>query len=111
MQTDLWPRMSFSFIPLSIGNKHCVVFSDYCIEHKDEISLVIDEIFNKEMNVGFISNAQDFIIDGKVTVDLVVKERGAGYTESCGSGATAAAICMFKFYELEHECKVNAYSI
>jgi diaminopimelate epimerase len=104
-------RMSFSFIPLSIGNKHCIVFSDYCIKHKDEISSVIDEIFNKEMNVGFISNAQDFIIDGKAPIDLVVNERGAGYTESCGSGATAAAICMFKLYELEHECKVNASSI
>ncbi len=104
-------RMSFSFIPLSIGNKHCVVFSDYCSKHKDEISSVIDEIFNKEMNVGFISNAQDFIIDGKATIDLVVNERGAGYTDSCGSGATAAAICMFKLYELEHECKVNSSSI
>jgi diaminopimelate epimerase len=104
-------RMFFSFIPLSIGNKHCVVFSDYCIKHKDEISTVIDEIFNKQMNVGFISNAKDFIIDGKATIDLVVNERGAGYTDSCGSGATAAAICMFKLYELEHECKVNTSCI
>ena len=33
--------------------------------------------------------------------------RGAGYTDSCGSGATAAAICLFKFFELNNESKVN----
>ena len=37
----------------------------------------------------------------------MVNERGAGYTDSCGSGATAAAICMFKLYELSHESRVT----
>ena len=37
----------------------------------------------------------------------MVNERGAGYTDSCGSGATAAAICMFKLYELRHESRVT----
>jgi diaminopimelate epimerase len=63
------------------------------------------------MNIGFISNAKDFISNDRLIIDLVVNERGAGYTDSCGSGATAAAICMFKLYELEHECKVYASSI
>lgn len=104
-------NMSFSFIPLSIGNKHCVVFSDNCLKNKDEISSVINQVFNNEMNIGFISNAKDFISNDRLIIDLVVNERGAGYTDSCGSGATAAAICMFKLYELEHECKVYASSI
>lgn len=104
-------KLTFSFIPLSIGNKHCVVFSDNCIKHKDEISSIIDQVFNKEMNIGFISNAKDFINKHKTTIDLIVNERGAGYTTSCGSGATAAAICMFKLYELEHECKVDSSCI
>lgn len=104
-------NMSFSFIPLSIGNKHCVVFSDNCLKNKDEISSVINQVFNNEMNIGFISNAKDFISNDRLIIDLVVNERGAGYTDSCGSGATAAAICMFKLHELEHECKVYASSI
>ena len=42
----------------------------------------------------------------EIAVELTVNERGSGYTDSCGSGATAAAICMFKIYELENESKV-----
>ena len=58
------------------------------------------------MNIGFIKNAKEFLNNTEVAVDLTVNERGAGYTDSCGSGATAAAICMFKIYELENESKV-----
>ena len=58
------------------------------------------------MNIGFIKNAADFMLDDKTILDIMVNERGAGYTDSCGSGATAAAICMFKLYELNHESRV-----
>ena len=59
------------------------------------------------MNIGFIENAMDFLNDSKLAINLIVNEKGAGYTDSCGSGATAAAICLFKLYELNNETKVH----
>ena len=99
-------NIKFSFIPLSIGNSHCVVFSENCNNHKDQICTIIDDLFDSSMNIGFVKNADEFLKNNKTVIDLVVNERGAGYTKSCGSGATAAAICMFKIYELENESKV-----
>ena len=104
---ELDSDLKFSFIPLSIGNDHCVVFSPESINHKERIGEIINEIYNGIMNIGFIKNAADFMSDDKTILDIVVNERGAGYTDSCGSGATAAAICMFKLYELSHESRVT----
>ena len=104
---ELDSDLEFSFIPLSIGNDHCVVFSPESINYKERISEIINEIYNGIMNIGFIKNADDFMSDDKTILDIMVNERGAGYTDSCGSGATAAAICMFKLYELSHESRVT----
>ena len=104
---ELDSDLKFSFIPLSIGNDHCVVFSPESINYKERISEIINEIYNGIMNIGFIKNAADFMTDDKTILDIMVNERGAGYTDSCGSGATAAAICMFKLYELSHESRVT----
>ena len=68
---------------------------------------IIDDIYNKTMNIGFIENASSFLNDCTTVVKLTVNERGAGYTKSCGSGATAAAICLFRLYELKSESKVK----
>ena len=104
---ELDSDLEFSFIPLSIGNDHCVVFSPESINYKERVSEIINEIYNGIMNIGFIKNAADFMSDDKTILDIMVNERGAGYTDSCGSGATAAAICMFKLYELSHESRVT----
>ena len=104
---ELDSDLEFSFMPLSIGNDHCVVFSPESINYKERISEIINEIYNGIMNIGFIKNAADFMSDDKIILDIMVNERGAGYTDSCGSGATAAAICMFKLYELSHESRVT----
>ena len=104
---ELDSDLKFSFIPLSIGNDHCVVFSPESINYKERISEIINEIYNGTMNIGFIKNASDFMSDDKTILDIMVNERGAVYTDSCGSGATAAAICMFKLYELSHESRVT----
>jgi diaminopimelate epimerase len=98
--------IKFSFIPLSIGNYHCIVFSENCNNYKDKICRILDDLFDSSMNIGFVKNADEFLKNSKTVIDLVVNEKGAGYTKSCGSGATAAAICMFKIYELENESKV-----
>jgi len=42
---------------------------------------------------------------------LTVNERGSGYTSSCGSGATAAAICLFRLSELDNKYATNKSSI
>ena len=107
MLDELDSDLEFSFIPLSIGNDHCVVFSPESINYKERISEIINEIYNGIMNIGFIKNAADFMSDDKTILEIIVNERGAGYTDSCGSGATAAAICMFKLYELSHESRVT----
>lgn len=99
-------NIKFSFIPLSIGNSHCIVFSENCNNYKDKICRILDDLFDSSMNIGFVKNADEFLKNSKTVIDLVVNEKGAGYTKSCGSGATAAAICMFKIYELENESKV-----
>ena len=99
-------NIKFSFIPLSIGNYHCIVFSENCNNYKDKICRILDDLFDSSMNIGFVKNADEFLKNSKTVIDLVVNEKGAGYTKSCGSGATAAAICMFKIYELENESKV-----
>ena len=104
---ELGSELKFSFIPLSIGNDHCVVITPESINYKERISEIINEIYNGIMNIGFIKNAADFMSDDKTILDIMVNERGAGYTDSCGSGATAAAICMFKLYELSHESRVT----
>ena len=59
------------------------------------------------LNIGFIKNAKEFLNNTEIAVELTVNERGSGYTDSCGSGATAAAICMFKLFELSHESRVT----
>ena len=108
---DIGSSISFSFIPLSIGNSHCIVFSPNCIDHRQRICEIISDLYDGVMNVGFIKNAMRFISREDKELDLIVNERGAGYTDSCGSGATAAAICMFKLYELKHETKVSQSKI
>jgi diaminopimelate epimerase len=104
-------NIKFSFIPLSIGNSHCIVFSEKCNNYKDQICAILDDLFDSSMNIGFVKNADEFLKNNKTVIDLVVNEKGAGYTKSCGSGATAAAICMFKIYELENESKVSNSTI
>ena len=78
---ELDSDLEFSFIPLSIGNDHCVVFSPESINYKERISEIINEIYNGIMNIGFIKNAADFMSDDKTILDIMVNERGAGYTD------------------------------
>ena len=60
---ELDSDLKFSFIPLSIGNDHCVVFSPESMNYKERISEIINEIYNGTMNIGFIKNASDFMSD------------------------------------------------
>jgi diaminopimelate epimerase len=70
---------------VSMGNPHAVTFDDVGAQR-----LVLgprvqgDRRFPRGVNVGFARDAADGAID------LFVLERGAGWTEACGTGACAA---------------------
>ncbi len=70
-----------------VGNPHLVFLS----EQEDEPALLISQIKSA------FANWQDFnvgLILGK-THRSIVYERGVGFTQSCGSGAIAAAMALF----------------
>jgi diaminopimelate epimerase len=72
---------------VSMGNPHAVTFDDVG-EARFELGPAIqsDPHFPEGVNVGFVSE-----LDGS-SMRLDVLERGAGWTQACGTGACAAAI-------------------
>jgi len=72
---------------VSMGNPHAVTFDDVG-DARLEIGPAIqgDPHFPEGINVGFVSEH-----DGS-TMRLDVLERGAGWTQACGTGACAAAV-------------------
>jgi len=72
---------------VSMGNPHAVVFEEVG-DARFELGPVIqsDPHFPEGVNVGFVSEQ-----DGNA-MRLDVLERGAGWTQACGTGACAAAV-------------------
>ncbi len=70
-----------------MGNPHAVTFDDVG-EARFELGPAIqaDPHFPEGVNVGFVSE-----LDG-ASMRLDVLERGAGWTQACGTGACAAAV-------------------
>jgi diaminopimelate epimerase len=71
----------------SMGNPHVVFFGRYPREEMSRIGAALQdhELFPAGVNVGFAAPK------GGRGIDLVVWERGCGFTLACGSGACAAA--------------------
>ncbi|MBN1354936.1 diaminopimelate epimerase [bacterium] len=84
---------------LSMGNPHCVVFVPK-IDRKEVLQMGprIERLtlFPDRINVGFCKVAD------RTNLELAVWERGAGWTEACGSGACAA------FAAARYESRVDA---
>ena len=72
---------------VSFGNPHAVIFDDVG-DARFEIgpALQADPHFPEGVNVGFVSEHEGN------TMRLDVLERGAGWTQACGTGACAAAV-------------------
>ena len=88
---------SFSYSRLSLGNSHCIVFSKGSFDNKEEISSILDSLYDSSVNISFILNIEDFIKEPSSSIILRVNERGAGWTKSCGSGATATGAFISRF--------------
>jgi diaminopimelate epimerase len=82
-----------SFVHVDVGNPHMVHFLDVAPLapglHRErqkalELGPALEHALAGGVNVGFA------VITGPSTLDLAVWERGAGFTQACGTGATAA---------------------
>lgn len=94
-----WP-----FYVVNVGNPHAVILTDKIDVHMVyEIGRVfsVDPHFPEGVNAGFMQ------IMAKNHVQLQVYERGAGMTQTCGSGAIAAVAVGRHLGLLEEQVKVS----
>jgi diaminopimelate epimerase len=79
--------MTLRFTAVGMGNPHAVIFDELTEEQRREIGPQVQahQWFPKGVNVGFAKVTDDGLI-------LHVLERGAGWTQACGTGACAAAV-------------------
>ncbi len=83
-----------AFVHVDVGNPHIVHFIDgnapraYAPDWNRQLALSLgpelEHALEGGVNVGFAQ------VTGPAGLDLVVFERGAGFTQACGTGATAA---------------------
>ena len=89
IESDLSSQV-IHFSALSMGNPHAVLIVDNIADAPlESIGKILQQhhSFTQQVNVGFMEIVND------EEINLRVYERGAGETQSCGSGACAAAIC------------------
>ena len=107
-ETSSW---SFLYVHLSIGNPHCIVFSEDSFFYKDKISNFLNSIYQEGVNISFILNLDEFLKETKAALELRVNERGAGWTKSCGSGATATGAFILRLISLPKYGPKNISSV
>ena len=77
---------------VSMGNPHCVIFSDNDVDFKkidlNEIGPEIENhpFFPKKTNVEFVK------VENENEISMIVWERGCGETLACGTGACASVV-------------------
>ena len=86
MRVDVAGR-DVEIIPMSVGNPHAVILEDMPRARMESIGPVLERhrLFPDRVNVEFAA------VRAPGKIDLVVWERGCGFTRACGSGACAAA--------------------
>lgn len=95
---------NFELNAVSMGNPHCVIFTDddtkkLALEYGRDIE--IDKLFPEKTNVEFIK------VLSRSEINLDVWERGCGITLACGTGACASVVAGILNDYLDNEVKVN----
>ena len=94
----------FEIVPVSMGNPHCVIFTD---EDPLELaktsgpSIEVHEYFPEKTNTEFVK------ILSRNEVEMRVYERGCGITMACGTGACATVVASVLNNLTEQKVKVN----
>lgn len=72
---------------VSMGNPHMVIF-DWTPEQQERLAPLLERhpTFPQRTNVEFVT------IHGPSSLEVIVYERGCGYTQACGTGACAVAV-------------------
>lgn len=94
----------FKFTPVSMGNPHCVIFTDEeprKMAEKYGPYIEKHEYFPEKTNTEFVR------VKSKNEVDLCVFERGCGITLACGTGACATVTACVLNNLTEQNVKVN----
>ena len=94
----------FDIFPVSMGNPHCIIFTD-----EDPMPLAQNygpfiekhEFFPEKTNTEFVS------IISPAEMDMRVFERGCGITLACGTGACASVVAAVLNNLTENRVKVN----
>lgn len=94
----------FKINAISMGNPHCIIFTDGDILAKAKTfgpAIEKHPFFPEKTNVEFAE------IKSKTEIDLRVFERGCGITLACGTGACATVVAAILNNLTEQEVKVN----
>lgn len=94
----------FKITPVSMGNPHCVIFTDNIpleMAQKYGPELEKHPYFPQKTNVEFIK------VISKNEIEMAVFERGCGITLACGTGACASVVACVLNNLTENKVKVN----
>ena len=87
------------FYLIELGNKHCIIVKKCTKDEKNIITSFFDKNYENLLNIEFVDNPDDlFNLDSRHFI-ISVYEAGAGWTKSCGSGATAVASLFYGIHE------------
>ena len=94
----------FNIIPVSIGNPHCIIFTEENTLHLAETygpEMERHPYFPEKTNTEFVK------IISKNEIEMRVYERGCGITLACGTGACASVVACILNNLTEDTVKVN----
>ena len=83
------------FYLVELGNKHCVIVTLCTKDEKDIITKHFDKHYSNLFNLEFVENPKNLFKSVNTHFKISVYEAGAGWTKSCGSGATAVASLLY----------------
>ena len=97
-------RQSFDFYRASIGNPHAVILCDKA--PGEEYVKIYGPLIERHKYFEDRTNVQFVYVKNSKSLQLKIWERGAGYTLSSGSSASAAAGIAYHLRLIKNEVKV-----
>jgi len=95
---------TFEITPVSMGNPHCVIFTE---ENPMELAKKYGPIIEKHEYFPEKTNVEFVKLISRNEIDMRVYERGCGITLACGTGACASQVACILNNLTENRIKVN----